>query len=222
MYVQRIASLITSIAFLLICTSASAANPRERQDVFSEFFIQGQIDRGNNTLLTDETGDSDENFDFGDAFAFSVGFDFFRFSNWKTRIALGYRRGSVSPKFVSGASVVSIRETFEAYPLDFMMMYDWGTFAIGGGLTYHISPHLDQSVAGGQPPDFDFENAPGLLLQIEAEPIEDVSFGIRYTDIQYDPEDRPGTVTVLVNNQTGERSTKVDADYVSFYVRYSF
>jgi len=74
--------------------------------------------------------------------------------------------------------------TFSRWPLDALVFYRLPELRLGGGLTYHINPKLSGSgVASGI--DATFDNALGLLLQVDYRVTPKINLGIRYTSLDY-------------------------------------
>jgi len=218
--------LSTSLLCLLGILSAPCGYAAKDLGTQNQLHVQLQLDRGNNTVLHDEIGNSDEDLDFGDGVAISVGYEFFNSSVWKVRIGLGYKRQSTEPTFRVLGGAIELKETFETYPLDLLMIYDQGWIEYGFGVTYHLSPKLSQSASSDtliitEPPDnLDFDNQAGLILQVEFDLIDYLALGLRYTDIAYSLDDSGGGT--IVNNQTGEESRTIDAEYASIYLKLEF
>ncbi len=215
--------LSTSLLCLLCILSAPGAHAVESLGTQSQLHIQLQLDRGDNTILFDEIGNGDEDFDFGDGVEISVGYEFFNSSVWKIRTSLGYKHRSTEPTFRVFAGAFELKETFETFPLDLIVVYDQGRIEYGFGVTYHLSPKLSQSassdtvVIAEQPENLDFDNQSGLILQVELGLIDNLALGLRYTDIAYSLDG-----STLVNSQTGEESSTIDADYASIYLKLEF
>ena len=70
-------------------------------------------------------------------------------------------------------------------PLEALVFYRFPHVRLGGGLTYHLSPHLEGSgVVGGL--DIKFKNALGVVLQADWRVTSTIAVGGRYTMLEYD------------------------------------
>ena len=65
--------------------------------------------------------------------------------------------------------------------------YGW---KFGGGITYHLNPELDGGF-GSDTINYNFDNAIGVVAQIQYSPIDTFAIGLRATFIEYELKNRP-------------------------------
>ena len=74
--------------------------------------------------------------------------------------------------------------SWDRYPLEVIQFYNTDLIRIGAGLSYHLSPAVSTSgFASGN--DIDFDNALGLVLEVDYKFGEKGYFGGRLTSIEY-------------------------------------
>lgn len=96
--------------------------------------------------------------------------------NLETELTVGWKYTGVT------ASNGELR--FTRYPLEALVFYPWEFMRFGGGLTYHINPTLerDGAVVGS---DEKYDNAVGLVGQVDYRLSDNVTLGVRYTMLEY-------------------------------------
>lgn len=103
---------------------------------------------------------------------------------------------------------------FDRWPLDLLLISRQGSFSLGAGVTYHLSPSYEANV-NGTTTNIDFDDSLGFLLQAGYVMAERMEIGARVTLIEYETA-RP---VVSVN---GTLTNKVDGDSFGFYVTVGF
>ncbi|MBA3582367.1 MAG: hypothetical protein H0W44_07970 [Gammaproteobacteria bacterium] len=192
------------------------------------FFIQGGTAQGkeSNNIFPEF---SDE-INFGDGQFAMVGMKFTNRSPWVFRMAAGYKYNT----FSITESGQSFDYEFKAIPLDFVLSYKWKIVEFGAGFTYHLKPYTDfyYSIETGD--DDEFDNASGSLAEVRLNLIPHVSFGARYTRIDYSKYGN-GTETYFaigVKDDTLDpvddfyeyyhTTTSLESDFVSAFVEFEF
>lgn len=104
---------------------------------------------------------------------------------------------------------------FDRWPLDILAISRQGNFALGAGITYHLSPTYEDTI-NGVSSRFDFDDALGFLLQAGYLAAERIELGVRITLIEYEP------TQPLVALPSGARIDKVDGDSFGIYVSAGF
>lgn len=103
---------------------------------------------------------------------------------------------------------------FDRWPLDVLLISRVGNFALGAGITYHLSPSFEATV-NGSTSRVDFDDSLGFLLQAGYLVAERIELGARVTLIEYE-SDQP---LMLIN---GAISNKVDGDSFGIYISAGF
>ncbi len=197
---NRLSTVLCLLGALLV----SGVHAEESNETLSKIYLQLQLDRGNNTLVSSQS-DPNENLDLGDGIAGSIGYDFYNELDWKIRLGIGYKQNSAGGF------------TFTAFPADLLLIYDQDWIEYGVGITYHLEPTLEQPAGVA---DIGFDSQAGYVLQLEFDLFEHFSLGARYTGIAYGRNDAAGGT--IRNNSTGEVTSTLDADYGSVYVKFAF
>jgi hypothetical protein len=92
-------------------------------------------------------------------------------------VTLAYKFGLI---YASNGDV-----TWSRWPLEALVFYRFQKVRLGGGVAYHISPHLEGGgVVGGL--DVKFKDALGAVLQADWRITETISAGLRYTALEYE------------------------------------
>ena len=136
------------------------------------------FESGGDELVTIEHDlSSDVHIEAGDGFSIEAGMALEIAPNFENQLLIGYKfkeddayNGDIS------WSVVPLTA------LGFLKVQNW---KFGGGLTYHISPELDGRF-DNDIINYQFENALGLVGQIQYEIANTFSIGIRATFIEYE------------------------------------
>ncbi len=97
-------------------------------------------------------------------------------SDLAIRLQAGYLFGGI---FASNGDV-----SFNRVPLEAIMLLGSDKWRFGVGLTQHTNVELEDDVSG----DVSFDDATGYLLHGEYKISPTVGFGLRYTKIEYQPE----------------------------------
>jgi hypothetical protein len=103
---------------------------------------------------------------------------------------------------------------FDRWPLDVLLISRQGNFALGAGITYHLSPTFEATI-NGVTNRVDFDDSLGFLLQAGYLVAERIELGARVTLIEYE-SDQP----LLMTN--GAIANKVDGDSFGLYVSAGF
>ncbi len=103
---------------------------------------------------------------------------------------------------------------FDRWPLDVLVISRQGNFALGAGITYHLSPTFEATINGATS-RVDFDDSLGFLLQAGYMVAERIELGARYTLIEY-KSDQPLVMT------SGAITNKVDGDSFGVYVSAGF
>lgn len=106
--------------------------------------------------------------------AIGAGFDIT--PNIASRLTFGYKTDFAT---ASNGDV-----SFSRFPINWLLLYKAGSFQIGGGLTYHMSPQLKGTGAAAYI-NTDFNDATGLLFETDYFFSQNTYFGFRYTSINY-------------------------------------
>jgi len=140
--------------------------------------IQLAIDAGGDELVTIEHDySSDVHIDAGDGFSLEAGMAIEIAPNFENQLLVGYKfkednayNGDIS---------------WDAIPLSALGLFKVQNWKFGGGLTYHISPELDGRFDNDEI-NYEFENALGVVAQIQYEVANSFALGIRATFIEYE------------------------------------
>ncbi len=137
--------------------------------------IGAEISSGGDEIATLSSGDSIK---AGELLYLGAGYDFSlnRDDSLRLRAMLGY-------KFVTvNASNGDIK--FNRLPLDLTLIKRFGAFALGAGLSYHLSPKYDGTV-NGTTTRINFDDALGGTLQASYYFAQRMELGLRLTSIDY-------------------------------------
>lgn len=93
------------------------------------------------------------------------------------RLQLGYMFGGI---FAENGDV-----SFDRIPFEALMFICADKLKFGAGVTHHTNVELKDDVAG----DVSFDNATGAVIQAEYWFTQRLGLGLRYTNIEYQPED---------------------------------
>jgi hypothetical protein len=143
--------------------------------------LKAGLDFGGDTLVTVTFSDgSRESIDANDGLFFGGGVSIRNEAKTvETEVTLTYKVWDVTG---SNGDI-----EFRRLPVDALVFYLTDKWRLGGGVTYHLNPKLDGSgVASGV--DVTYKNAIGLLLAAEYRVSEQFAFGLRYTNIEYEPK----------------------------------
>lgn len=140
--------------------------------------IQLGFSSGGDELVTVEHDFSnDVTIEAGDGFTIETGMAIEVTPNFENQFLIGYRfkddnayNGDIS------------WDTIPLTALGFFKVQNW---KFGGGLTYHISPELDGRFDKDEI-NYQFENALGVVAQIQYEVMNAFAIGIRLTFIEYE------------------------------------
>lgn len=103
---------------------------------------------------------------------------------------------------------------FDRWPLDLLVVSRQGSFALGAGITYHLSPTFEATISGSTS-RVDFDDSLGFLLQAGYLATPTMELGARVTLIEYES----GSLLVLTN---GSITNKVDGDSFGIYATVGF
>ncbi len=82
---------------------------------------------------------------------------------------------------------------WDRYPLELMQFYNTELFRIGAGASYHLNPSVTTSgFASGN--DLDFDNALGLVVELDYKLSEKGFIGVRFTNIEYQVSNSSATI----------------------------
>ena len=170
---QAVAALI--LLFSVPFGTASALETRG--------LIKAGFDFGGDTLQrvtfsdnTTETIKANDGFYVGGGFAFvpdSLNLEMHLTAAWK----------------YTGVTASNGEITFTRFPIEALGFFIADPFRFGGGLVYHLNPTLKRSgaVSGS---DVDYDNAPGMVLQVDYRISENIGAGLRYTFLEYEQGSR--------------------------------
>lgn len=149
----------------------------KRNGIFLPIFIPFAIMA--RCFLTTKDGDNDsEKVKAGEGLHAFAGVELlYPASDMALRLQAGYLFSGI---FASNEDV-----TFKRIPLEAILLMDAGQLRLGAGLSHHVSVDLEDDVYG----DVSFEDATGYLLIGEYKISQNVGFGLRYTKIEYQPDD---------------------------------
>lgn len=88
----------------------------------------------------------------------------------------------------NGDDSSSGKSSITRFPLDFLLLYNFGQQSIGGGITYHLSPDAEVKV-DGKTLTRKMEDAIGLLVEYNYRINDRYVVGARITDIKYKTKD---------------------------------
>lgn len=80
---------------------------------------------------------------------------------------------------------------FTRFPVDALVFYNFPKARLGAGVTYHLNPELEGSDAGaafvgGGTGSEKYDDALGVLVQVDWRIAEKVALGLRYTSLEYE------------------------------------
>lgn len=132
-------------------------------------------------------GDEEKDFEYdiraGEGFVFKAGLafePFIQYPNWEIQTTIGWKARDV-------LNEASHKGSFSRYPLDVMGFYKFSKLRCGGGLTYHLNPKL----TGDDVPegiDGNFENALGIILELDYTFFNHLLTGVTYEFIEYESD----------------------------------
>lgn len=176
--------IVTGCLLLWATTTVSAA----------DFVLEGGLHFGGDRMaeVIFTTGSSDE-IKAGELISFSLGAAFDLSTAVQSRLTFGIK--------IDEISATNGYISFARYPLDLVFLYRVDRWGFGGGLTYHFNPSLDGSVIAA---DFkaDFENALGLLGEIDWYFSQGGYLGLLYTVIDYKSVPTATTNAATVNGDS--------------------
>ena len=143
----------------------------------TNFVVEGGLHFGGDRMLEVVfTSGSTEELRAGELISFGLGAGFTLSEAWQSRLTFGIK--------IDEISATNGYLSFARYPLDLVFIYQQGQWGFGGGLTYHLNPSLD---ATGIATDYkaDFDNALGLLGEIDWFFSGSAYLGLRFTAIDY-------------------------------------
>lgn len=167
--------------------------------------LTGEIAFGGDDLVVVSGG---ENLQAGQLLTLGIGYDF----DLNAAKTLRLRTG-INYKFDS-VDAANGEADFDRWPLDVLLITQQGNFALGAGLTLHLSPSFEATVSGTTT-RINFDDSLGLLLQAGYMIGERTELGARFTLIDY-KSDQP---LVLPG---GGITDKVDGDSFGVYISTGF
>ena len=103
---------------------------------------------------------------------------------------------------------------FDRWPLDVLVISRQGNWALGAGITYHLSPTFEATINGIRS-RVNFDDSLGFLLQAGYLVAERVELGARFTMIDYESDQ-------LLVTPGGAITNKVEGDSIGFYITAGF
>jgi hypothetical protein len=161
----------------------------EEQPAASDFqflFTLGVTSGGDKLAEIEYEHGSDRDIKAGGLLLFGAGFDYQFGNNWEIQSTINYQ--------FDRADADNGDVEFERFPLDVLGFYRNGSHRFGGGITYHMNPKYSIDVDNGVSGDVDFDDALGLVVEYDYFFSQNVSLGVRYTDIEYDASDFNETI----------------------------
>lgn len=126
----------------------------------------------------------------------------------RTQVALGYSRSYIDGTATSGESA---DVSFTRMPLDIIPMIEFEKHSIGLGISIHLKGKLEGGTSS-QKRSLNFENSLASIISYRYHLRPNLSFGIRYTDVDYRPKkDRPNS-----------RITTTDAAQIGLQAQFRF
>ncbi|GAB4512939.1 MAG: hypothetical protein Tsb0026_17190 [Sulfuricaulis sp.] len=168
--------------------------------------LTGEIAFGGDDLAVVSGGGGD--LQAGQLLNLGIGYDF----DLNAAKTLRLRTG-INYKFDS-VDATNGEADFDRWPLDILLVSRQGNFALGAGITYHLSPSFEATINGATS-RVDFDDSLGLLLQAGYLMAERTELGARITLIEYE-SDTPLVMT------SGTITNKVDGDSFGLYVSVGF
>ena len=140
--------------------------------------IQLSIDSGGDELVTIEHDySSDVHIDAGDGFSMEAGMALEIAPNFENQLLIGYK--------FKDDDAYNGEISWDSIPLTALGFFKVQNWKFGGGLTYHISPELDGRFDNDEI-HYEFENALGVVAQVQYEAFNVFAIGIRATFIEYE------------------------------------
>ena len=171
------------------------------------FVLTGEIAFGGDDLVIVSGGGGD--LQAGQLLNLGIGYDF----DLNTAKTLRLRTG-INYKFDS-VDASNGEADFDRWPLDVLVITRQGNFALGAGITYHLSPTLEDNIDGISS-RINFKDSLGFLLQAGYMVAERIELGVRATLIEY-KSDQP-----LLQLSSGTIVNKIDGDSFGLYVSAGF
>lgn len=126
----------------------------------------------------------------------------------RTQVALGYARSYIDGKATSGESA---DVSFTRMPLDIIPMLEFERHSFGLGISIHLNGKLEGGTSS-QKTSLNFENTLASIVSYRYHLLPNLSFGIRYTDVDYRPKkDKPGA-----------RISTTDATHIGLQAQFRF
>jgi hypothetical protein len=167
--------------------------------------LTGEIAFGGDNMVVVSGG---EDLQAGQLLNLGIGYDF----DLNAAKTLRLRTG-INYKFDS-VDASNGEADFDRWPLDVLLISRQGNFALGAGITYHLSPTFEATI-NGVTNRVDFDDSLGFLLQAGYLVAERIELGARVTLIEYE-SDQPLLMT------SGAITNKLDGDSFGLYVSAGF
>jgi hypothetical protein len=167
--------------------------------------LTGEIAFGGDDLAVVTGG---EDLQAGQLLNLGIGYDF----DLNAAKTLRLRTG-INYKFDS-VDATNGEADFDRWPLDVLLVSRAGNFALGAGITYHLSPTYEATINSAST-KIDFDDSLGFLLQAGYLVAERVELGARVTLIEYESDQAFLTTSGTVAN-------KVDGDSFGIYISAGF
>ncbi|MHB1141996.1 MAG: hypothetical protein ACYC1T_09580 [Sulfuricaulis sp.] len=167
--------------------------------------LTGEIAFGGDDLAVVSGGDD---LQAGQLLNLGIGYDF-DLNPAKTLLL----RAGINYKFDS-VDASNGEADFDRWPLDLLVVSRQGSFALGAGITYHLSPTFEATISGSTS-RVDFDDSLGFLLQAGYLVTPTMELGARVTLIEYESD----SLLVLTN---GSITNKVDGDSFGIYATVGF
>lgn len=144
----------------------------------AEWIANIGVDFGGDRLTTAVFTNGDtEDINAGELFSASIGMVFENTDNLETQFTFGIKADFIT---ASNGDIDWTR-----FPLELLQFYKTDRWRLGAGLTYHLSPDLSGSgVASGV--DASFDDALGVVVEMDRFFGDNAYFGVRYTSIDYE------------------------------------
>ncbi len=168
--------------------------------------LTGEIAFGGDDLAVVSGGGG--NLQAGQLLNLGIGYDF----DLNTAKTLRLRTG-INYKF-DNVNATNGDAHFDRWPLDFLLISRQGNFALGAGITYHLSPTFEATINSATS-RVDFDDSLGFLLQAGYMVAERIELGARVTLIEY----KSKQPLVMTN---GTITNKVNGDSFGLYVSAGF
>jgi hypothetical protein len=167
--------------------------------------LTGEIAFGGDDMVVVSGG---EDLQAGQLLNLGIGYDFDLNAEKTLRL-----RAGINYKFDS-VDADNGEADFDRWPLDILVISRQGNFALGAGITYHLSPTFEATI-NGSTSRVDFDDSLGFLLQAGYLVAERVELGARVTLIEYESDS-------LLVTPGGSITNKVDGDSFGLYVSAGF